>query len=655
MADNFANTHSVMEAAPAPQAQGVQVPSPNWRRVASLIALAMALFHLYAASVGVYPELIQRGAHLGFVLVLIFLLHPRGRLRVFGIPVMDLLLALLAIMVAYYLLWNFENIPDRYGNENAADVIIGTLTVALVLEGTRRTVGWPLTLIASVFLVYAYFGPYMPGLLIHRGYPIPRLASHLSLAATGIFGIPLGVSATIVILFIIFGAFLTVSGAGSFFIDLATGLTGRSVGGPAKAAVVSSSLMGTVSGSAVANVATTGTFTIPLMKRTGYPPHIAGAVEAVASTGGQLMPPVMGAAAFIMSELTDIPYLKIALAATIPAVLYYAAAFFYVHLEAKRLQIKSIPPEERPNMLLVLRKGGHLLLPLCLLIYLLFRSYSPIFAAYYAILALVAVSYLRRETRMGPRAILKALEEGAIGTLGVAAACACAGIVIGVLSLTGLGIRLSSILITLAQGNLPVLLVLTMGASIILGMGLPTSACYVLLAALGAPALTKVGVDLLAAHFFIFYFGIISCITPPVAMASYAGAALADADPSRVGFAAVKIGLVGFIVPYMFVYSPVLLGQGSLWEVGWALTTALIGCAALAAALQGYLLAPCKLPLRLLLAAAALILIAPGWVSDIGGLVLVGGCAAIQRVDLVVPRFISGWGSKRADVRIDRS
>ena len=655
MADNFPNTHSVMEEASAPQPQDVQIPSPNWRRVVSLIALAMSLFHLYAAAVGVYPELVQRGAHLGFVLVLIFLLRPRGRLRVFGAPAMDLLLALLAVMVAYYLLWNFENIPDRYGAENAADVIIGTLAVVLVLEGTRRTVGWPLTLIASVFLVYAYFGPYMPGILIHRGYPIPRLASHLSLAATGIFGIPLGVSATIVILFILFGSFLTVSGAGSFFIDLATSLTGRSVGGPAKAAVVSSSLMGTVSGSAVANVATTGTFTIPLMKRTGYPPHIAGAVEAVASTGGQLMPPVMGAAAFIMSELTDIPYLQIALAAAIPAVLYYAAAFFYVHLEAKRLHLKSIPPDARPNMLLVLRKGGHLLLPLGLLIYLLFRSYSPIFSAYYAILALVAASYLRRETRMGPRAILKALEEGAIGTLGVAAACACAGIVIGVLSLTGLGIRLSSILITLAQGNLPVLLVLTMGASIILGMGLPTSACYVLLAALGAPALTKVGVDLLAAHFFIFYFGIISCITPPVAMASYAGAGLADADPSHVGFAAVKIGFVGFIVPYMFVYSPVLLGQGNLWEVGWALASALVGCAALAAALQGYLLAPCSLPLRLLLAVAALILIVPGWVGDLGGFVLVGGCAAFQRVDQIAPRLPSGWRTKRTDVRIDRT
>jgi TRAP transporter 4TM/12TM fusion protein len=603
------------------------------RWVVSGIAVLMSLFHLYTAGFGVLGDLNQRAAHLMFTFVLIFLAYsasPTSRSR---LALLDVGLAVLGAVAAGYLLFNYEYVVSRelyITPIKPWEWVLAIATVLLVLEAARRTNGWPLVIVAAAFLVYAFVGPYLPGLLSHRGVPPSKLVDQLYLTVEGIFGIALAVSSTFVFLFILFGAFLEKSGTGEFFIDLSKAMVGNMRGGPAKMAVVASGMFGTISGSAVANVVTTGTFTIPLMRRLGYTKDFSGAVEAVASTGGQFMPPVMGAAAFVMAEFSGVPYLKVCIHAAIPAVLYYLAVGMMVHLEACKLGIQGLPRAELPRLGRTLAFGWHLFLPLIGIVYFLMRGYTPLLAGFYAVLLTIVISMVRKATRMNPRKVYAALEAGALSALPVAAACAAAGIVIGVVNLTGLGLRFSSLIINLSGGSLLVALVLTMFASLILGMGLPTTPAYVIQAALAVPALVNLGVPIIAAHLFCLYFAVISAITPPVALAAYAGASISGGNAMTTGFIATRLGLAAYIIPYMFVYGPALLTIGEPLNVLLAAATALVGVVGLAAAAEGWLLGRMAVWERLLTLGSALLLIKPGWMTDLAGLILFGGVALSQ-------------------------
>ncbi len=616
----------------------------DWRRwpwlLASLIAAIFTSFQIYTAYIGTLSTLQQCYAHLGFAMVLIFLTKPifgpetrLGRYRWY----VDLPLAVLSAVVCIYVVVNFLELARRgAGDATTLSIALGAITILLVLEATRRMVGAALPILGLAFLLYAVLGPHMPGPLAHRGFGIERIAGTLYLTTSGIAGTPLQVSSTYVAIFVIFAAFLDVSGAGKFFINWTYAALAWFRGGPAKVAIVASAMMGTISGSAVANTVATGTFTIPIMKRAGLRPEHAGAVEAAASSGGQIMPPVMGAAAFIMVEIMGRPYADIMLAATIPALLYFAAVFAMVDFQVAKQGIRGIPRSELPSAWGIFKEGWHLLAPLVLLLYLLVVvRYTPTLSAVYAAMAVVAVSFLRRETMMGPTKLFEALRRGGHAMLEVAAACACAGIVIGILMLTGLALRLSGLLINFAGGNLLILMFLTMGVSIVLGMGLPTSAVYVVLATLIVPAMTQMGVDVMAAHFFVFYFGVLANITPPVAIAAYAGAGIAGADPTRTGFIAFRLALAGFMLPFMWVYNPALLMQGTWPAIVLAAGTGLLGVLCLAAAVQGYFIASmARIHERLLLGVGAVALINPGGHTDLAG----AGMILLA----VVSRFVLG-------------
>lgn len=597
------------------------------------LAIAASLFHLYTAAFGLLFAMHQRAIHWMFMGTIIFLLYPISKRRPrHKVDPWDWILAGLLILGCLYILINWEAIAYRAGAPTRADVILGLIMIYLVIDTTRRTVGWPLPIVAIVALVYALLGPHLPGMLAHPGFSLVELAPYQYLRTDGIFGVPLGVSASFIFLFVLFGAILNVSGAGRFFIDLAFALTGWSRGGPAKAAVLSSALMGTVSGSSVANVVTTGTFTIPLMKSVGYPAHFAGAVEAAASTGGQIMPPVMGAAAFVMAQFLGISYWTIVVAAVIPAVLYFFSVFMMVHFRAGREGIEGLPREQLPRALSVLKGGWNLLLPVITLIVFLALGYSAIKAVFWSIMLILGASWLGpKEHRMTPAKIVRAMIEGGTGAVGVAAACACSGIIIGVVGITGLGLAFTSLIIDLSGGILWLALILTMFASIILGMGLPTTAKYIILSTLAAPALHRLGVPLLAAHLFILYYGVVADISPPVALAAYAGAGIAGANAMRTGYAALKLAMAGFIVPYMFVYSQALLLQGDLFEVLLASATAIMGVIALSAAVQGFFMKPLSVWERAILTVVAILLIKPGIISDVVGLVVFACFYVINR------------------------
>lgn len=504
--------------------EGVRDLKGFWALVASLVAISMSSFHIYTAAFGLFSSMIQRSVHLLFAFMIAFLFFPATIRSPHHRPsAIDLLMIALLSFSTAYLILDFEELVYRVGLPTILDLVTGAIYIVSVLEMSRRTIGLTLPLLAIVFLLYATFGANFPGMLGHKGYSLERIISHIFMTSDGIFGIPLGVSSTFVALFILFSAFLDVSGAGTFFISLANSLVGRFRGGPAKVAIIASSCFGTISGSAAANVVGTGTFTIPLMKSIGYRPHFAGAVEAVASTGGMIMPPIMGAGAFIMAEFLGISYFEVAAAAAIPAILYYVAIFTMVHLEAVKNELSGIPREKIPRLKLVLKEGWYLLFPLGVLIYLLgITRTSPMKAAFWSIFAFFCISFPFKNTRLTLGKLFSCLEKGAKNILPVASACACAGIIVGVLMLTGLALRFSTLLIEISRGSLPLLLALSMVASIILGMGLPATVCYILLAVLAAPAIIKLGVSPLAAHLFVFYFGCISNITPPVAMAAFA-------------------------------------------------------------------------------------------------------------------------------------
>ena len=599
--------------------------SPNGKAILiTTLALIMSAFHLYTGGMGSYIYMIQRGVHLSLVLALIFFVFPlRKSGEEKGISLVDLVLGLTALIPGVYLVLFQEDIFDRASMLTEFEIVMGLAVVVLLLEAVRRAIGLPLMLIAAGALLYIYLGPHLPGILGHRGYSLERVSFQMFYSESGIMGTPLGVCSTIIALFILFGSFLEQSGGTGFFIDAAMNMTRGAYGGPAKAAVVASGLMGTISGSAVANVVTTGTFTIPLMIKTGYKRSFAAAVEAVASSGGQLAPPIMGAAAFLMADMTGTPYSRIALAAVIPAVLFYTALYMAVHLEARRLDLRSNDEPAATKF----RDGCHLFVPVILLIVLMTLEFSPTYVAFWTIIGMVAISWVNKATRLTPVRIFRALRAGALGMLTVSAACACAGIVVGAVTLTGLPLKFSSMLVGWAGGNLFLLLVLTMLTSLVIGMGLPTAPAYILLATLIGPALTNLGLPILAAHMFIFYFGVISAITPPVAVASYAAAGLAKTNPNTVGFTACRIGLVTFIVPYMFVYGPALLFIGDITTTLVAFCTALIGAACLAVATIGYWRKPCGIIERGIFCVGALLMLDAGHTTDWIGLALVVPCA----------------------------
>lgn len=605
-------------------------------KMTTTIAIAMSVFQLYTAGFGTLLSVKQRALHIIFAFTLGFLLFPATKKgNKTKASIFDYIFVGLSVTIFGYLFIFVEAIALKGGNTNTTDILFGALALLLTLEITRRVVGPELPIVAIIFILYAKFGPYLPGLLGHRGFSWERIISHMYLTMEGLIGIPTGVSATFVFLFILFGAFLDKTGVGKFFIDLAYSLTGHLKSGPAMTAVVASGFMGSISGSSVANTVTTGAFTIPLMKKSGYKPHFAGAVEAAASTGGQIMPPVMGAAAFIMAEFTGIAYVNIIVAAAIPALLYYFAVGTMVHLEASKLGLKGIPKSELPKLGKIMKSQGYLLIPLVFIVTFLMRGFTPAISAFYAIgvsvLVAIIATLIRKDKSFGMKEFLSALEAGAKGSVGVACACACAGIIVGVVTLTGLGLRIAELIVTLAQGQLFLTLFFTMIASIILGMGLPTTAKYIVLATMAVPALTKLGVNQMAAHLFILYFGVVADITPPVALAAYAGAGIAGANTMKTGFQAVKLASAAFIVPYIFAYDSSLIlvkevvdGKVTFMPIFSALPviiSAVIGILCLASAVEGYFIYRTKVYERILLFVAALSLLKPGIYSDMFGIV----------------------------------
>ncbi|WP_108670758.1 TRAP transporter permease [Peribacillus acanthi] len=585
--------------------------------------LAFSLFQLYTSLFGVLTAQLQRSIHLGFALALVFLLFParRKNLKKNRVAWYDILLAGAAIAVGSYWPLMIDELVMRAGRLEGLDFYIGLTAILLVLEATRRTVGVPIMTIAVLFMVYALYGPYMPGFLAHRGLELDRLVQTMFFTTEGILGTPLGVSATFIFLFLLFGSFLVQTGVGQYFNDLAVFIAGKRVGGPAKVAIFSSALQGTISGSSVANVVTSGSFTIPMMKKLGYRKEFAGAVEASASTGGQLMPPVMGAAAFLMVEFIGggISYWDIAKAAAIPAILYFAGIWIMTHFEAKRMGLRGLRDEEIPNKKEILGKI-YLLVPIITILVLMMSGMSVMRAALWSILITIVVSAFKKETRVGVKGLLDALADGARTALGVASATAAAGIIVGVVTKTGLGLKLANGILDFSGGHLILTLVLTMIASLILGMGSPTTANYVITSTIAAPAIILLGVPDLSAHLFVFYFGIIADITPPVALAAFAAAAVSGGEPLRTGIESSKLAIAAFIIPYIFVLSPELLMIDTTWYyLLWVITTALCGMIAIGAGVVGYWLRGLSWYERLIGIAGGLMLIYPETITDIIG------------------------------------
>ena len=601
-------------------------------KIVSALAISFSVFQIYTASFGLLDAQIQRAIHLGFGLCLAFLLYPTKKSWLGNkLHPLDLALAILGAATPAYIVINYRELILRAALPTSTDVFIGAIGIILIIEAARRVVGIPMVCVVLFFIGYAFAGPYMPGLLAHRGLSIEHFVSHVYFTTEGVFGIPLGVSSTFIFLFILFGAYLEGTGLGKFFIDVANSIAGWASGGPAKVAVLSSGLMGTVSGSSVANVVGTGSLTIPMMKRLGYHKNFAGAVEAAASTGGQLMPPVMGAAAFLMAEFVGVPYVEIVKAAIIPAALYFIGVWLGVHFEAKRNNLKGLPRDELPKLGELLKTRGHLAIPLLAIVWLLVSGYTPMRAALVAIVLSIVVSSLKAATRMTPLQIVKGLETGARNVLGVLVACAAAGIIIGVVTKTGVGLKLASALLDLSGGMILPSMFLTMITAIILGMGVPTTANYVITSTIAAPALIQMGVPILAAHMFVFYFGIIADVTPPVALAAYAGSGISGGNALKTGINASKLAIAAFIIPYMFVLNPgLLLLNGVSPNLILALITAIVGMVALSSSLIGYLVAPLKNFERVILFGGGLLMIKPGLVTDIAGIAIFSAILFMQ-------------------------
>lgn len=570
-----------------------------WRQyITVFISVIFVLFQLYATLSGAITAQVLRATHLAFVQFLAFLLFPPTKNSPRNtLPWYDIVLGLIGLACWLYIVVNFDSLVRRSGNNTPLDVAVGIVGILVLFESCRRIVGLPIMIIAGSFIVFAFAGKYLPGFLHHRGYSLQRVVCHLFYNTEGIMGTPIGACSTFIFLFILFGALLEKTGIGHFFIDVCNALAGGASGGPAKVAVLSSALLGTVSGSSVSNTVGSGSFTIPMMKRLGYKGEFAGAVEAAASTGGQIMPPIMGAAAFLMAESLGLPYITIVKAAIVPAILYFTGIFITVHLEAKKLGLKGLPKDQLPRFMPLLLRKGYMILPLVVIIYFLCAGKTAVFAALMGIIACVLVGFgvsvsdlaHGRKPSFGGKDIVEIMCTAARNIISVAIACGMAGIIIGIVTLTGLGLRLGNGLVMLAHGKLLLTLAFTMVASIILGMGAPTTANYLITSTITAGAIISLGIEPLAAHMFAFYFGIIADVTPPVALAAIAGAAIAKAKPMKTALNATKLAIGAFIIPYMFVYnSKMLMINASALSVVMIIITAILGMFGISVALEGY-------------------------------------------------------------------
>ena len=596
-----------------------------WKTVIMIVSCIFIGYQMITARIGTPIHMKHLGIHLGFILFLIFAYYPATKKSDKSKPsIFDILLMIITFAATVYTVYNVEPFNARSGVALMPDLIFGAITCLLVLEATRRVVGNSLVILAAVFLLYAYFGRYFPGVFAHRGYSVGRIIYQMYLTGQGIFGIPLSVSAGYLVVFIVLAALLDSSGLGKLFNDAALAIGGRAIGGPAKVSVIASALCGTISGSAATNVATTGAFTIPLMKKCGYKAYFAGAVEAAASTGGQIMPPIMGTVAFIMAEYLGVRYGTIAMAAVIPALLYFSGVFFQVDIRARRIGLTGLSKEEIPNLKETIKKYGHMIIPMIVLVYFLMDGFSPVYSAFYASVLTWALSLLRKETRLLGPGVADMCVKAARSALSVGIAMATAGFIVAVLSMTGIGVILADNIVLLSGGHLFIALLLTMVVSIILGMGLPTSACYIIAASISVPILTKMGVPPFQAHFFVLYFSVISTVTPPVALASYVAAGMSGANTNQVGIAAFRLALAAFIIPFFFIYNPAMLLIADSWvTIAWATITALFGTYLLALALEGYFLVTLPMWTRAISFVAAILLMTPGVATDVIGAALV--------------------------------
>lgn len=655
-----------------------------WAKLMFITGVLISLFHFYTAGFGVLLAMKQRAVHLMFLIPMAYIMFSFTNSRDSKVPIYDIVLALAGVGVNLYIILNYESIVRRAGLATNLDLIMSAITILLILEATRRAIGMALPIITAVFLIYGYFGPYMPGILAHRGFSLKRMLSHLYLTTEGIFGTPVGVSATFVFMFVLFGTFLQQTGIGEYLIDIVFSGLGTQSGGPAKAAVAASGLMGMVAGSSIANTVTTGSITIPIMKKMGFKPEVAGGVEVAASTNGQFLPPIMGAAAFLMVEYTGIPYLEIIKAAFIPAVLSYIAIFGIVHLQAKKTNMTGMKKADLKPFWPTFLRGSYFVVPILILIYqLVIVKVTPLNAAYYSILSIIFIGIgvkifilywcnknssnydgkiTKEDLPLAPtkesenglfsimdlinsfgKEFLFALKEAAENMIGIAMACASAGIIIGIVTLTGLGLRMTNLIITLSRGNILLALLFTMVASIILGLGLPTTAKYIILSTLTAPALVRLGIPLIAAHLFILYFGVLADDTPPVGLAAYAAAAVANSDPIKTGLLGFKFDMAAFILPYMFVFSPMLLMIDVSWyHLIWIIITAVLGMYAWSAGIQNYFLTKTNILERVGLLGFAILATMPSVRLDLLGLAGILGIYLFQRKKTnrpLIPKF----------------
>jgi TRAP transporter 4TM/12TM fusion protein len=627
-----------------------------------ILAVTLSIYQLYTAGIAALTALVQRSIHLGAILSLTFLLKPpfkaarKDKLTFWFF--FDWVLVFASVYCTFYICYNLTAIFERQGDWLRSDLVVSVIGTILVLEACRRVIGFIMTGICATGILYAMYGPYMPELIIHKGYSIERITTTLWLTTEGIFGIPIGVAATFVFVFVLFGAILETTGGGAFFIDLAYSLTGRFSGGPAKTSVVASGFMGSVSGSAVGNVVATGSFTIPMMKKVGYRPHVAGAIEAAASTGGQLMPPIMGAGAFLMAEFTDTSYLTIIKVALIPAIMYYITVILFVHYEAQKFGLKGQPKESLPRVMNVIKKGLHFIIPVLILIYVLVSNYSPMMAGFVAVMSTLITSLIANtvkwavDTTRLPRGdsqriglgrfgldefklLIRALENGAKNAIMVSVACAAAGIIVGMVTLTGMGLKFSSLVLDLSYG-IKVLAILLIGAaSLVLGMGLPVTASYIVLATLAGPALMDMGVPIMVAHMIVFWYSQDANVTPPVSLASFAAAGVAGANPMKTAFTSWKLAKGLYIIPIIMAYRP-LLGMGENyelmhWEVGLTIIITTLGLIAFASGLERYFLRKATWLETILFWLAAAGLFWPEYWADVAGFIAFVGAVVLQK------------------------
>lgn len=599
---------------------------PFIRFLISSMAVIFAVFHLYLAATGVWEAYQQRSIDLTFILMLAYLVYPINKKWSTHTSwlLLDLLCAGLALIIGIYTATQSVQILNRPATPLTTDLVFGGIMIILVLEATRRAVGLPLVVLTLIFGFYTLYGRYFPRIIGHAGYSVEEIITSNFMTTEGLYGFMIGVVSDFIIIFFIFSSFIQESGGINFFMDAASSLAGHRVGGPAKVSVISSTLIGMVSGSSAANVVVDGVFTIPTMKRMGFTPEMAGAVEAVTSTGGQIMPPVMGTAAFLMAAILGITYLEVCKSAVVPALLYFFSLWMTIHFICKKMGLVGLPKSELPRFADVFKDGWYMVLPIIGLIYFMVRGFTPSIAGLIAIIMTVVVTSFKRKTRLTPSKTFSALENSGRGVISMGLICASAGFLVSIIIMSGLGMRLPELIKLISGGNLWIALFFTMISSLILGMGMPTAGVYIIVAILGAPALVGMGVTPIAAHMFVFYFAIICNVTPPVALAAYAAAPIAKADPWKTGWIAFVFAIAGFIVPYFFVTNEALLLKGTWIFVTWSVITAMVGVICLAAVVSGYFITGISIIERFVFLIAALVLIHPGILTDIIGIFLIG-------------------------------